>query len=260
MYHIHTEGLTVGYGDVSLIKDIGFSVGKGEILTLIGPNGSGKSTILKSITKQLATIAGAVYIDEEELKNISYKNLAEKLSVVLTERIQTEYMTCYDVVALGRYPYTGRMGILSDEDRQIVIESMKKVDVDSLIDKDFEKISDGQKQRVLLARAICQKTEIIVLDEPTSFLDIKYKVQLLNILRTMAKEENITVIMSLHEIDLAKKISDKILCVKGNVISYFGKPEEVFKKAIIKEIFDIDDEEFEVYFSGTRFFDVFKEG
>ncbi|MBQ8914281.1 MAG: ABC transporter ATP-binding protein [Lachnospiraceae bacterium] len=255
MYHIHTEGLTVGYGDVPLIKDIGFSVGKGEILTLIGPNGSGKSTILKSITKQLDTIAGAVYIDEDELKNISYKSLAEKLSVVLTERVQTEYMSCYDVVALGRYPYTGRMGILGDDDRQIVMESMKKVDIVSLADKDFEKISDGQKQRVLLARAICQKPEIIVLDEPTSFLDIKYKVQLLNVLRTMAKDENITVIMSLHEIDLAQKVSDKILCVKGDVISHFGTPYEVFKREIIKELFNIDDGEFEEYFSSTRFYD-----
>ena len=175
--------------------------------------------------------------------------MAKEVSVLLTERVRPELMTCYDVVALGRYPFTNRMGILSEEDKRIVEESMEMVGIRSLSNRDFQKLSDGQRQRVLLARAICQKPSVIVLDEPTSYLDIKYKVELFEILKKMAKKENAAVILSLHEIELAEKISDKIMCVKGDKISCFGTVEEVFKKDIIKDLFDINDEKFEMYFS-----------
>ncbi len=254
-YFVKASKLAVGYGGKPLLKDMDFGIEKGEILTLIGPNGSGKSTILKSITGQLGTISGTVYIGENELRSIDYKDMAKKTSVLLTERVRPELMTCYDVVALGRYPYTGKMGILGREDEKIVLESMEKVGITTLKDMDFQRISDGQKQRVLLARAICQKPEVLVLDEPTSFLDIKYKIELCSLLKKMAKEENVAVILSLHEIELAEKLSDKLLCVKGDGILHFGTPEEVFKKDIIMELFDIDKKAFEMYFSKVVFYD-----
>ena len=201
--YFKTEGLTVGYDGQPLIKDIGINIERGQIFTLIGPNGSGKSTILKSITKHLKTIAGTVYIDNKMLDSFSYKELSTKVAVVLTERMKPELMTCYEVVATGRYPYTGRLGILTKEDEDKVIEAMELVKAKEIGDRLFTAISDGQRQRILLARAICQEPDIIVLDEPTSFLDIKHKIGLLNILRDMAKNKGITIIMSLHEIDLA---------------------------------------------------------
>jgi iron complex transport system ATP-binding protein len=149
-------------------------------------------------------------------------------------------MTCYEIVATGRYPYTGRLGILSKEDEDIVEESLKRVHAVELGSKNFDAISDGQRQRILLARALCQQPEIILLDEPTSFLDIKHKLELLAILRSMAKEKNITVIMSLHEIDLAQKISDKVICVKGDHISLFGEPENIFTYDNIRDLYSID--------------------
>ena len=248
-YYVKASKLTVGYDGKPLIKDMDFGVKRGEILTLIGPNGSGKSTILKSITRQLDKIDGAVYIDENEINNIDYKDMAKKVSVLLTERVRPELMTCYDVVALGRYPFTNRMGILSEEDKKTVEEAMDMVGITSFAGRDFQKLSDGQKQRVLLARAICQKPSVIVLDEPTSYLDIKYKVELFEILKKMAKEENVAVILSLHEIELAEKISDKIMCVKGDTVSCFGEVKDVFKRDIIQDLFDINDYEFEMYFS-----------
>ena len=130
------------------------------------------------------------------------------MSVVLTEKIKTEMMTCRDVVAMGRYPYTNYFGRLTKEDEQIVNESLKKVS--AIADNDFSQISDGQRQRIMLARAICQKPEVIVLDEPTSFLDIRHKIELLDILQEMAVKDNVAVIVSLHEIELAAKI---MLCV-----------------------------------------------
>ena len=124
--------------------------------------------------------------------------------------------------------------MLSEEDHRIVREAIRTVHAEEFADRPFTEISDGQRQRLLLARAVCQEPEVIVLDEPTSFLDIRHKLELLSILRSMTKEKGITVIMSLHEIDLAQKISDKIICVKGEVISRFGAPSEVFSEEVIR--------------------------
>lgn len=238
-YYFRTESLAVGYNGDTLVKDIEFNLNKGEILTLIGPNGSGKSTILKSITKQLKKLGGTVYIGKNDLDMMSYKDAAKKLAVVLTERLRPELMTCWDLVATGRYPYTGNLGILFEQDKKIVMSALEKVHAVDLRNRDFGAISDGQRQRILLARAICQEPEIIILDEPTSFLDVKHKLELLNILIDMAKKHNITVVMSLHEIDLAQKISDKIMCVKGDTIDNYGTPNEIFNQSLIEDLYDI---------------------
>ncbi len=251
-YYFKTSDLAVGYDGNVLIHDINIGIEKGEILTLIGPNGSGKSTILKSITKHLAMISGDAKIADASVSHMSYRDLAKKVSVVLTERIKGELMTCYDVVATGRYPYTGSLGILSEEDREKVYAAMDRVHASELAGRDFHSISDGQRQRVLLARAICQEPEIIVLDEPTSFLDIKHKLELLAILRSMSKEKGITVIMSLHEIDLAQKISDKVMCVKGEIISNFGAPEDIFKTEIITDLYGMERGSYNIAFGSVE--------
>lgn len=236
---IRTEHMTVGYRGVPLIRDIDICVRKGEILSLIGPNGAGKSTILKSIIRQLALIAGTVYLDNRAMRDLPERTVAQSMSVLMTERIQPELMTCGDVVGTGRYPYTGRLGILSSDDRRKVREAMALVHVEELYDCDFSQISDGQRQRVLLARAICQEPEVIILDEPTSFLDIRYKLELLSILKQLVREKQLAVIMSLHEIDLAQKVSDHILCVRHKAIDRYGTPEEIFSGGYIAALYGI---------------------
>ena len=236
-FYFYTEGLTVGYHGVPLIKNIEIRLKRGEILTLIGPNGAGKTTILKSIIRQLEPVGGVVYLDGSNMDQLTGKELSTKMSVVLTERVKPELMTCEDVVATGRYPYTGKFGVLGDVDYRIVRESMELVHISKLADRDFQKTSDGQKQRVMLARAICQEPDIIVLDEPTSFLDIKYKLEFLSIIQSMSRMRNLSVIMSLHELDLAERISDKIACVKGDKIDRFGAPEEIFTSGYIPELY-----------------------
>ena len=223
-YFFYTDQLTVGYDGKPLIKEINIQLKKGEILTLIGPNGAGKSTILKSITRQLATISGTVYLEQQLMAKMSNKEVSQKLAVVLTERMRPELMTCEDIVATGRYPYTGTLGILSSEDKEKVRAAMETVHAWDLKDRDFTAISDGQRQRILLARAICQEPEIIILDEPTSFLDIRHKLELLTILKQMVLDRQLTVIMSLHELDLAQKVSDKVICVHGEYIEKYGAP------------------------------------
>jgi iron complex transport system ATP-binding protein len=234
-----TKDLTVGYDGKPLIRDICAQIHRGEIVALIGPNGAGKSTILKSVTKHLRTISGKVLVEGEEIGAVSYRALARKVAVMLTERLSPELMTCRDVVSSGRYPYTGRMGLLTQEDDEIVLDAMRMVGVLELAERGFGAVSDGQRQRVLLARAICQKPEILVLDEPTSYLDIRHKLELLGVLRRMAREKGITVILSMHEIDLAQKAADKILCVKGDRIAAFGEPAEIFRDERIRELYEL---------------------
>ncbi len=238
-YYFYTRGFTVGYDGVPLIRDIRIQLKRGEILTLIGPNGAGKTTILKSVIRQLAPIAGTVYLDGSDISSISAKELAQKMSIVLTERVRTELMTCEEVVATGRYPYTGAFGVLSEDDRRIVQTSMQQIRILDLAGRDFMKISDGQRQRVMLARAICQEPNILVLDEPTSFLDIRYKLEFLSILQELSRKQNLTVILSLHELDLAERISDQVACVKGDAIDRFGTPEEIFTDQYIASLYDI---------------------
>ena len=237
---LRLDSLTVGYNGVPLISDITLSLARGEILTLIGPNGAGKSTILKSIARQLAAISGTVYLDGRNMRALGGMETAKKLAVVLTERVRPELMTCFEFVSAGRYPYTGGFGALTPRDREAVRSAMEKVNALDIAGKDISRISDGQRQRILLARAICQEPEVIVLDEPTSFLDLRHKIELLGILADMAKNGGISVVMSLHEIDLAERVSDKIVCVKGDRIAAYGTPREIFTDGTVKELYDIE--------------------
>lgn len=239
VYKLSTERLSVGYGKKTVLENINISVKRGQILTLIGPNGAGKSTILKSIAAQLALLGGTVYLEKSELSGMHPQELAKKMSVVLTQRIQPELMTCFDVVASGRYPYTGRLGLLSSHDRGVVRRSLAYVHAEELAEQDFNRISDGQRQRVMLARALCQEPEIIVLDEPTSFLDIRHKLELLSLLKRLTLEQQLTVVMSLHELDLAQKISDVVVCVHETGIQRCGTPEEVFTADYIQGLYDV---------------------
>lgn len=238
-HYFETRQMSVGYQGEPLIRNIEIELNKGEILTLIGPNGAGKSTILKSIAKQLKLIDGVVYLDKREMAQMSGTELSQRMAVVFTEKLKTELMTCEDVVATGRYPYTGRFGILSKDDYAIVRETMELVHVEGIKNKDFTQISDGQRQRIMLARAICQEPEIIIMDEPTSYLDVKYKLEFLSVLQELRNKKGLTVIMSIHELELAERVSDRILCVKGEYVERFGKPEEIFKPGYLKSLFGI---------------------
>ena len=237
--------LTVGYDRIPLIKNINLGVRPGEILTLIGPNGSGKSTILKTITKQLKTIGGSVFLGKESMRELTDSEISRHLSMVMTERIHTELLSGRDVVATGRYPYTGRLGILSQQDWKKVDEAIALVHAGEVQQQDFRRISDGQRQRLMLARAICQDTQVLILDEPTSYLDMGFKLDILTTIRMLARKKNLAVIMSLHELDLAQKISDTIACVKGNRIDRVGTPEEIFSGDYVQQLYGVKSRQFD---------------
>lgn len=238
-FYITTEKMSVGYDGKPLIEEVEIALQKGEILTLLGPNGAGKSTILKSIARQLSLIAGTVQMDGEDMKSLTGAELSRKMAVVMTKRLRADLMTCEDVVATGRYPYTGRFGVLREEDHRAVEEAMELVQVAEIRDLMFDRISDGQRQRVMLARAICQEPEILILDEPTSYLDVRHKLEFLSILQKLCRERQLTVILSLHELELAEKISDRILCVNGRAVDRTGTPEEVMTDGYITQLYGI---------------------
>ena len=225
MAYFQTDKLAVGYKGKVLIHDIDINIEKGAILTLIGPNGAGKSTILKSITRHRAKLGGTVAIDGQDIHRWAPKQLARQLAVVLTERIRPELMTCGEVVATGRYPYTNALGKLTEKDRAVVRESLERVHALELEDQDFSTLSDGQRQRIMLARAICQEPEIIVLDEPTAYLDIRH---------------------------LATKISDYLICVKGDTIAAFGPPEDILAGDAIDKLYDIEHGSYDLLFGSVE--------
>ncbi len=246
--YFKTEDLAVGYNGNALISDINIELEQGKILTMIGPNGAGKSTILKSVTGQLELVAGTVFLENMKLGDINPKTLAQNMAVVLTERIRPGLMTSAEMVAMGSYPYTNMFGKLTAEDEEAVREALERVHGMSLKDRDFMTLSDGQKQRIMLARAICQEPKVLILDEPTAYLDIRYKVELLEILKELANSRGTTIIMSLHEIELALKVSDYIMCVNGDKIAAYGTPEEVMAKTSIAKLYDMDQAAFEKWF------------
>ncbi len=236
---ISTERLSVGYGKTVVIDGAEISVNPGEILTIIGANGAGKSTLLKTLARQLAPLSGSVSICGRDLIEMSGSEFSKNVSALMTEQLHTELMTCRDVVAQGRYPHTGRLGILSENDDLAVDNALELVGASELANLDVRRISDGQRQRVLLARAICQEPRLLVMDEPTSFLDIRHKLEFFSVLKKLVREQRIAVIMSLHELDLAQKISDRVLCVLDGKPDRFGTPDEVFEERYIKRLFGI---------------------
>lgn len=249
---LRTERLSVGYGDKTVVENVSLLAAAGQILTLIGPNGAGKSTILKTLIRQLAPLGGAVWISGREARSFSQMELARASAAVLTGRPRPELMRCVDVVSAGRYPYTGRLGVLSDQDRAAVRETMRIVGVADIAGQDFDRISDGQRQRVMLARAICQEPKLLVLDEPTSFLDIRSKLEFLHLLRRLVRERQLAVVMSMHELDLAQKFSDTVACVKDGRIDRAGTPEEIFTGDYIRALYGVEHGSYDALFGSAE--------
>ena len=248
MAYLETKDLTVGYHGKPLIEDIALHVQRGRIVTLIGPNGSGKSTILKTIIGQLSKVSGTVFLDGKAMEAHSRNEIARRMAILMTARMEPELMTCRDVVGTGRYPYTGKLGILTSEDRAIVERSLAQVGGLDFADRPFANISDGQRQRILLARALCQQPEVILLDEPTSFLDIKGKIELLTILKELAHTGQLAVILSLHELELAEKIADTVVCVSPGGVSGVLTPEQAFQPENIRALYGLTEQQYTALF------------
>lgn len=245
MHVLQTQNLSIGYAKKIIVSDVNLDVNAGEIVTLIGANASGKTTLLKTLSAQIPLLAGKIFLLEKNLASLKEKEIAPHISLVMTERIKSSAMTCREVVATGRYPYTNALGVLSSDDEKKVSSAIELVNATKISAAKFSEISDGQRQRIMLARAICQDTELIILDEPTSFLDLRYKIDLMRIVRKLAKEQDKAILMSLHELDLAKAVSDRIVCLGNGKVLKIGASTEIFQENFIQRLFGLKDDEFD---------------
>lgn len=231
--------LCAGYNGVALVSGVNVTIRPRQIVTLVGPNGAGKSTILKTLAGQLEPLGGVVYLGKRDLASMSPQEQALERSVLLTERLRTELLSCKDVVETGRYPHTGRLGTLRKRDHEAVREAMELVGVWNLRGRDFAELSDGQRQRVMLARAICQDPRVLVLDEPTSYLDIRHKITFIEVLRQLVRTREVGIVMTLHELGLARQASDWLVCVKNGTVTAQGTPNQIVTPSIVNELYDL---------------------
>ena len=237
------KDLEIGYNNAPLVKIPDMTIDAGQILCVAGPNGCGKSTLLKTITCSLPIVAGDIFLrtkdsDKKSLRSIDRETAAKNISALFTDRIRGNGLRCSDRVAAGRYPYTGFFGKLSSHDTNVIRQSMEITNTTGISNSPFDALSDGQKQRVLLARAICQEPEVLILDEPTAFLDIRYQYELKKILLEL-KESGIAIIMSIHELSLARECSDLLLAINEDHQASIEEPSVLDDESFIKKLFGI---------------------
>ena len=233
------EGVKTGYGARVVLSEVAFELRPGEVMALLGPNGAGKSTLLKSAAGQLALQGGSIYLEGKDLRAYSGRERAACMALLFTERREPEFATAREVVEAGRYPYTGRFGTLREPDHKAVARAMSYVRTEELQDRPFSELSDGQRQRVLLARALAQEPRLILLDEPTAFLDLRHKIELLSLLRNLATREGLAVFLSLHEPDLALKCADRVLLVADGKVLPPAAPEEALSEDNMRRIYGL---------------------
>lgn len=242
---IAAKKLDVGYDKKKVVSGVDVEAFRGQVVCLLGPNGAGKSTILRTLSGLIAPLGGVVEIKGENIRSVKSAELSKTLSLVLTGASEPSLMTVYELAAMGRTPYTGFMGKLSVCDREIVEQSLESVGALALKDRYFSELSDGEKQKVMIARALVQEPELMILDEPTSHLDVKHKVEVINVLRRLSEEKNITCIISLHDIDLAIKGCGTLLLVNDGKIVAQGLPEDIIKSGTIQSLYGISGAEYD---------------
>lgn len=215
---ISLQNLTVGYGTKAVLSDINQTLEPGRLVCLLGSNGVGKSTILRTLAGFLQPLAGEVLLDGKDLSSLSLSQRSKTVSIVLTERVEVPYMKVADLVGMGRSPYTGFFGTLTKEDKQIVGEAIEMVGISNLAERTIDTLSDGERQKAFLAKALAQQTPIILLDEPTAFLDFHAKISTLRLMQKLAHETNKIILMSTHDVEMALRLSDLLWIVQDGKI------------------------------------------
>ena len=234
---IRLENLVIGYETKTVAEDINASLYSGELTCLIGPNGAGKSTLMRTICAFQKKLGGNIFIEGRELSDYPDKELARKIGVVLTHRPQIQNMSVEELVALGRSPYTGFFGRLSEKDKKVVAESIDMIGITSLKDRMIQNLSDGERQKVMIAKAIAQQTPLICLDEPTAFLDFPSKIETMQLLKKLCREQGKTIFLSTHDLELTLQIADRIFLMQGGTITS-GTPQEVAQSGALSSFIE----------------------
>ncbi len=249
---LEVTGLNVGYRNRTVLRDLCFSCYSGEFISLLGPNGAGKTTLLRTLSRHLSPVAGEIRVQGKPLSRFSAMELARIMAVVLTDKVTPPLFTVFEFVALGRYPHTDYLGRLGPQDRDVITSSLAAVHALELSERPFADLSDGERQKVLMARALAQAPEILLLDEPTIHLDLKHRVEVMAILRDLCRSQSITVIASLHDVDVAAKVSDRVALIRDGGLMAWGAPETVLSSESVTTLYDFDKAEFNRHLGGIE--------
>jgi iron complex transport system ATP-binding protein len=239
---LSTENLQIGYGDKTIVENLNLQINKGEITTIIGANGCGKSTILKTLARVHAAKSGVVYLDGKMIHKVPTKEIARKMAVLPQSPEAPNGLTVYELISFGRSPHQSGFGKLSDTDRKVIDWSLEVTGLTSFLAYPVDALSGGQRQRAWIAMAIAQETDLLLLDEPTTYLDMAHQLEILQLLEKLNREQSRTIVMVIHDLNHASRFSHHMVALcSGNIVKE-GTAEEVMTAEVLKTVFQIDAE------------------
>lgn len=237
---LNTEELSIGYAETTIVSGLNLSIPTGKITALVGANGSGKSTILKTMARIMKPKSGTVMLDGKSIHQFSTKEVARQLAILPQNPTAPDGLTVSELVSYGRYPHQKGFGSMSEEDRRIIASAISVTGMEPFHDRPIDRLSGGQRQRAWIAMALAQQTEILFLDEPTTFLDMAHQLEVLQLLQKLNEEEGRTIIMVVHDLNHASRYAQHMVAIKsGNVVSE-GSPVEVMTPDVLRKVFGIE--------------------
>ena len=239
---ISTKNLNISYGNLDIVKDLNLDIPKGKITTIIGSNGCGKSTILKTIARIIQAKSGDIFVNNINIKEQSPKDLAKVMAVLPQSPQAPSGLTVEELIAYGRFPHQKGFGKMKKEDEDIVTWALKSTGIEEFRERPMEALSGGQRQRAWIAMALAQQTEILILDEPTTYLDLAHQLEILKLLEELNRKQGTTIVMVIHELNNAARFADHMIGVKKGQVVCQGTAHEVMTKENLKELFNIDAE------------------
>ncbi len=240
MSTIQVTDIQSGYGDTYVLEGFSLTIPKGKVTSIIGPNGCGKSTLLKTVGRIISPRKGDVVIDGKRVHSMPTKLLAQKMAILPQSPIAPEGITVAELVAYGRFPHHKGFKRINEKDLEIVNWALAQTGLEGLKDQPVDALSGGQRQRVWIAMAICQETDVILLDEPTTYLDMAFQLEVLLLLKRLNKAYGTTIVMVLHDINLAARVSDHMVAMRGGMLVKTGSPDAVVTREVLKTVYDID--------------------
>ncbi|WCL58303.1 ABC transporter ATP-binding protein [Bacillus safensis] len=240
MSAISTEGLSLGYGETMIIDELNVSIPKGEITVFIGSNGCGKSTLLRSLARLMKPMGGSVLLEGHSIAKLPTKEVAKQLAILPQGPEAPEGLTVHQLVKQGRYPYQNWLKQWSKQDEEAVNRALKSTKMEDLADRTVDSLSGGQRQRAWIAMTLAQETDIILLDEPTTYLDMTHQIEILDLLFDLNEKEQRTIVMVLHDLNLACRYAHHLVAIKDKSIYAEGRPEKVINCDLVKNVFDMN--------------------
>ncbi|HAT1360497.1 ABC transporter ATP-binding protein [Corynebacterium striatum] len=234
------KDISLGYGERDIITGLSVDIAPGKVTSIVGPNGCGKSTLLRSLSRLLRPTGGEIFLDGKAISEIPTKQLAASLGLLPQSPIAPDGIVVTDLVGRGRTPHQGLLGRWSQEDYDIVQESMEMTGVAELAERSIDELSGGQRQRVWIAMALAQRTDILLLDEPTTYLDIKHQLEVLDLLVELNETYGTTIAMVIHDLNLAARYSDELIAVSNGNVYAQGSPQDVLTQQTVKDVFGVD--------------------